>query len=131
MKNLIHSPELGLLLFRLFIGLAMAFSHGLGKMPPPEQMITGLAAMGFPLPILFAWCAGLSEFLGGLLIAAGLFTRWAAAFLGITMAVAAFVAHAADPFGKKEMALLYLAACVLLLLQGGGKFSLDRIIRKK
>lgn len=130
MKKLIHNPDLGLLIFRLFVGLAMAFSHGLGKLPPSEQLIAGVTAMGFPLPILFAWSASLSEFLGGLLIATGLYTRWASAFLGFTMAVAAFVAHAADPFGKKEMALLYLFSCILLVLQGGGKFSLDRLFRK-
>lgn len=130
MKKLIHNPDLGLLIFRLFIGLTMAFSHGLGKIPPSEQLIAGVAGMGFPLPILFAWSASLSEFLGGLMIATGLYTRWASAFLGFTMAVAAFVAHAADPFGKKEMALLYFFACILLLFQGGGKFSLDRLFRK-
>lgn len=131
MHRLINHPDLGLLVFRVFVGLTMAFAHGLGKMPPSEQMLGGVAAMGFPVPIVFAWSAALSEFLGGLLIAGGLFTRPAAAFLGFTMMIAAFVAHAADPFQKKELALLYLAACVLLAFMGPGRFSLDRWIRKK
>lgn len=130
MKQWIHSPDLGLLLFRLFVGLAMAFAHGLGKLPPSDQFIGGVGSMGFPVPIVFAWAAALSEFLGGLFIAGGLLTRWAALFLGGTMAIAGFVAHAADPFMRKEMAFLYLSACVLLLFSGAGKYSLDRIIRK-
>ncbi len=92
-------------------------------------MINGVTAMGFPLPVLFAWAASLSEFAGGLTIAAGLFTRASALFLGFTMTIAAFVAHAADPFAKKEMALLYLAACTLIFFCGAGKYSLDKKIR--
>jgi putative oxidoreductase len=131
MGNLINRPDFGLLVFRLGIGLTMAFAHGLGKLPPPQMMVDGLTAMGFPLPVFFAWCAALSEFLGGLLMAAGLYTRWASASLAFTMFVAAFVAHAVDPFAKKEMALLYLFGSLLLLFQGAGAFSLDRIFRKK
>lgn len=131
MNKLINSPDLGLLIFRLFVGLTMALAHGLGKVPPPQMLVDGVAGMGFPLPVAFSWGAALSELIGGLLIAVGLFTRPAAFALGMTMVVAAFVAHAADPFERKEMALLYLVACVLLVFQGAGRFSLDRIFRKK
>lgn len=131
MRRFLQLPDLGILLFRLVIGLTMGLTHGLGKMPPPEQLTAGLVAMGFPWAIFFAWCAALSEFLGGWLIALGLFTRYAAVFMGITMSIAVFVAHAADPFGKKELAVLYLASCLLLFFQGAGRFSLDRVLRKK
>lgn len=131
MRRLFNYPDLGLLFFRLAIGLSMALTHGLGKLPPSAQLVDGVTAMGFPLPVVFAWCAAMSEFLGGLLIAGGLFTRHASVFLGFTMSIAFFIVHGADPFGKKEMAFLYLAACVLLFFQGAGRFSLDRILRKK
>lgn len=130
-KMFFNQPDLGLLIYRVFIGLSMAFAHGLGKLPPSEQMLQGVESMGFPLPVIFAWAAALSEFAGGLLIASGLFTRYASAFLGFTMAVAAFQVHAADPFKVKEMALLYLASCVLLIFTGAGQFSLDKLFRKK
>ena len=39
--------------------------------------------------------------------------------------VAVFVQHAADPFGKKELALLYLVPALTLLFTGAGRFSLD------
>lgn len=131
MTKFLHNSDFGLLIFRLFVGLAMAFSHGLGKIPPPEQLIAGVESMGFPMAIAFAWAAALSEFLGALLLASGLFTRIAASFLGFTMAVAAFIVHGADPFAKKEMALLYLAASVMFIFTGAGKYSLDSIVRKK
>ena len=131
MKSFFNNNDLGLLVFRLFVGFAMAFAHGINKLPPSEAFTAGVADLGFPLPVLFAWAAALSEVVGGLLIATGFFTRYAAFFLGITMAVAAFGRHATDPFKAKEVALLYFVSCVLLIFAGAGRFSLDRIIRKK
>ena len=126
-----HSyANLGVLVLRAGFGLSIALAHGLGKVPPPEMFVNALGGMGFPCPACFAWLAGLSEFLGGLCIAFGLLTRPAASFLGFTMAVAAFVAHASDPFQKKEMALLYLTASFAILLLGGGRHALDKFFRR-
>lgn len=123
--------DFALLLLRVFVGLTMAFAHGLGKMPPPEQMISGLESMGFPAPLFFAWCAGLAEFLGGIFLALGLLTRPAAFFMMFTMGVAAFVAHAADPFNVKEMALLYMMIALFFVLFGAGRYSVDGFIFRK
>lgn len=128
-SSVIH--DAGLLAFRLYIGLSMAFAHGLGKIPPSGQFLGGVSAMGFPAPELFAWLAALSEFLGGLFIALGLATRFSSLALGSTMVVAGFIAHAADPFGVKERAFLFLFSCVLLFCVGAGRFSVDRLISKK
>jgi putative oxidoreductase len=46
------------------------------------------------------------------------------------MLVAAFVAHAGDPFGKKEMALLYLLVYITLFITGPGKYSIDNALGK-
>lgn len=123
--------DFALALLRAFIGLTMAFSHGLGKMPPPEQLIGGVEAMGFPMPGFFAWAAGLSEFVGGILLAIGLLTRPAAAFVMFTMGIAFFVVHAADPFQVKEMALLYLFASLFFVIHGAGRWSVDHFIARK
>lgn len=120
--------NLALLVLRLLIGLTMAFAHGLSKVPPSDKLIEGVTGMGFPAPVFFAWCAGLSEFVGGILIAVGLLTRPAAASLAFTMVIAFFVAHGADPFGKKELAFLYLGASLVIMAMGAGKFSLDSLL---
>ena len=122
--------DVGLLLLRLFAGLALAFGHGINKLPPSEGFLRGVSNLGFPMPEVFGWAAGLAEFGGGLLLALGLMTRPASFFIGCTMAVAAFGRHAADPFSGKEKALLFLAVAVLYLLAGAGRYSIDALLRR-
>lgn len=121
--------EVSITALRVFAGLAMAFSHGLGKLPPSEQLIGGVSGLGFPMPEVFAWAAALSEFAGGLMLATGLLTRVGAFFMAFTMAVAAFGVHSADPFGKAEMAFLYFAIAGVFFVRGSGRFSFDRFLQ--
>lgn len=125
------SGHIGLLFLRIFAGLAMAFSHGLKKIPPSEKFIASVSGLGFPAPDFFAWAAGLSELVGGIFIAIGLFTRPSAFFLTITMFVAAFMRHGDEAFGAQEKALLYAVLAILLIIQGPGKYSFDWMIDKK
>ncbi|MFZ0391003.1 MAG: DoxX family protein [Calditrichia bacterium] len=120
----------GLLLLRVFAGLALALAHGWLKFPPSEGFIAGVAKMGFPLPLFFAWAAVLSEFIGGLLLAVGLFTRPASLFILLTMLTAAFIRNAGNPFAKKELALLYGFIALFLLIAGAGRYSVDYLMRK-
>lgn len=125
------AANLGLLIGRLGFGLMLAFFHGLGKLPPAEGFIGGVAALGFPAPALFAWAAGLAEFLGSLLVAIGLLTRPAALMVVFTMAVAVFLRHGADPMPVKEKALVYLTFGLIYFFMGAGKFSIDWLISRK
>lgn len=122
--------DLGLLLFRVFIGLALAFGHGIGKLPPSERFIAGVAEMGFPAATFFGWASGFAEFGGGLLIVLGLLTRPAALLVAINLSVVVFIRQAGDPFRAQELAMLYLAAAAMLLFTGAGRYSLDEALRK-
>ena len=132
--------DLALAIVRVSIGLLLAFGHGKSKLfhdgpfGPPEQLIKGTAALGFPAPTFFAWCAALAEFVGAILLALGLFTRPVAAILVFNMAVAAFGVHLHDPIvaqggRSKEMALLYFLPFFLFMFTGAGHFSADGMIR--
>ena len=123
---------IGLLILRLMMGAGIV-RHGYGKVVEghASDMVGAIGKMGFPVPLLFAWAAGLSEFLGGILIVLGLATRVGALFVGITMAVAAFMFHAHDALGVKELALGYLAMALTLLGTGAGPYSLDRLLGRK
>ena len=125
-----------LTVFRIFIGLAMAFAHGLGKVPPSEGFIGKVSSMGFPMPTIFAWGAGLSELVGGVLLAIGLCSRISAFFLAVTLGVAAFMAHADDifgdgSFGGAEKALLFFFGYLILVVMGSGRIGVDAFLRKK
>ncbi len=131
--------DLFLALSRVGFGLLMAFGHGINKLPGSERFdgfSEGVGNMGFPLPGFFAFMAAMSEFLGGLLLAAGLLTRPMAFFLLGTMFVAAFIAHGSDPLfaadaenGSKEMALLFLLGFLPFLVIGSGRFGVDYGLR--
>ena len=125
-----RAVDVALLVLRLSLGLAMALAHGAGKIPPSEGFIGATAALGFPAPMVFAWLAGLSEFAGGLLVAAGLATRPAALAVVGTMVVAAFLQHAGDPFADRELALVYLAGFAAIAIAGAGRFSGDALLRR-
>lgn len=124
------SASIGLLIFRLFVGLAIAFGHGIGKLPPNEQFVGMVNSMGLPAAGLLAWLSGLTEFGAGILIALGLETRTAAIFLSINMAVAALIFHSADSFQIKELSFMFLFSFLLLCFTGGGKYALDRLIHR-
>lgn len=129
-SGLSTSANAGLALLRIFAGVALATSHGLGKLPPPEQFVVGVTNLGFPAPLFFAWAASLAEFLGGAFLALGLFTRISSFFVAFTMVVAAFGVHLNDPFQKKELAFLYLFIALCFLLKGAGDWSIDAFLRK-
>jgi len=121
----------GLLFLRVWVGLMMAFGHGWGKLIGFGDRSGQFAD---PLGVGSAFSLGLTvfaEFFCALALVLGLLTRGAAIPLIITMLVAGLVIHGDDPWGKKELALLYLAPFLTILLTGPGKYSLDRLITRK
>jgi putative oxidoreductase len=125
------AADLGLLLLRVIAGLALAFAHGLGKVPPSDSFVGWVGSMGMPAPGVLAWLSATAEFGGGLLLAFGLLTRPAALLVCGNMLIVTLVAHAGDPFGDREKAVLFGAIALLYLLAGAGRYSLDALIRRK
>ena len=125
-----QAGNLGLAVLRVFAGLSLSLAHGLMKFPPPDGFVAAVAGMGLPAPIVFAWLSALTETVGGLLLAAGLGTRAVAIAIAGNMAVAGVLRHAADPYDAKERAFLFLAVAVAFVALGGGRFALDRWIRR-
>ncbi len=120
-----------LLLIRIAVG-ALLLTHGHPKF---MRLISGE-------PIQFASVLGMSmelsltlamfaEFICVILIMFGLFTRLAAIPIIINMIVIVLLIHWDDPFGKKELPLMYLASYVLIFFMGAGKYSLDYILHKR
>ncbi|MGD9561296.1 MAG: DoxX family protein [Pyrinomonadaceae bacterium] len=129
-SGLSFAANAGLALVRIFAGVSIALAHGIHKIPPGEGLITGTANLGFPMPTLFAWAAGLSEFFGGIFLALGFLTRFAGFFVAFTMLVAILGVHGADPYSKKELALAYFFIATAFMIKGSGDWSLDGALRR-
>jgi putative oxidoreductase len=102
------------------------------------QMLLGgdAAQFGDPIglgPHLSLGLVAFAEFGCALLVMVGLATRLAAVPIVVAMGVAAFVAHAKDPWTmgpgpSKEPALLFLTWALALGFTGAGTLSLDGLI---
>lgn len=122
------SADLALLILRIALGLTMSLLHGWGKL---TNLIAGtskfpdILGIGSTPALVLAISA---EFLCSLLLIVGLWTRFAALMLAITMSVAFFVAHGGKLTGPSsgELAFVYLVGYVVLLVAGAGKFSVDK-----
>lgn len=121
------SPDLGLLLLRLTLGLTMFYNHGWTKLSAfsrhvanfPSVLINSQVSLGL---------AVFAEVLCAALLVLGFFTRFAASVLAITMGVAFFKVHgmAMQGAASGELALLYLVGFATLMLSGPGRFSAEK-----
>lgn len=121
--------SLAFLILRLAFGLGIAV-HGYQALFMKEGAMDGMGKMieawGWPAPEAWAYLAKITELVGGIMVALGFLTRAASLACAGTMVVAIWKVHINDPFtGGWEMAALYLAAFLSLLLTGGGKLSID------
>ena len=122
--NALVNEHITVLLLRLGAG-AFILTHGIPKI---MNVLSGQFRFGDPIglgPELSLILAAFAEGICGFLVLIGLGTRFASAILVINMAVAGFIAHAGDPFGQKEKALLFLIVFIITTLLGSGKYSLD------
>ncbi len=87
------------------------------------------------LPASLALVAGLIEVVGGLALAAGLFTRLSAALVVGLMAVATFKVHLGAGFfwtsGGIEYPAMWGLVALAFVLQGGGRYSLDALFARR
>ena len=115
--------DLALLFLRVGFA-AFLLTHGIPKL----QMLSDPSSFSDPIGIgstVSLILAIIGEVVAPIFIIIGFKTKWAAIPAMVTMAVAAFVVHAEDPFGTKEKALLYFTAFLVIFLAGAGKFSVD------
>ncbi|HLC66951.1 MAG TPA: DoxX family protein [Candidatus Nanoarchaeia archaeon] len=114
-------------IFRVLVGL-LFFQHGAMKV---LGWFGGTASAAWSL----MWVVGLLEILAGLVIALGFFTRLAALGGVALMLIIYFKVHApqglAPIMNKGELALLYFAIFLMLLIHGAGKWGLERAMLKR
>jgi putative oxidoreductase len=134
-ERLLHRySEFGYLVLRLGVAFLFIF-HA------PQKWLGWYGGPAWPLYSIRS-LASLIEIICSPLIAVGLFTSFAAFFSAAEMVGAYFIAHV--PIGynllkrpgwpienRGELSVLYFLVFVYIMFRGGGKFSLDRILRGK
>lgn len=125
----------GITILRVVVGIVY-LAHGWQKLF--GMGFHGVAGFfggaGIPVPFVSAVIVTLVEFLGGIALIIGLFTRWAAALNGFDMIVAILVVHLKNGFikpGGFEHPLTLLAACIALVWLGPGAASVDGALAKR
>jgi len=108
--------------------------HGWGKVSRgPQAFAKAFADMGFD-SMVWVWGALAIEFVGGIALIVGLFTRFFAAAAAIEMAII-MALYWSNGFGwlsrGYEYVLLWGAVCLAIALRGGGPYSLDRAFGKE
>ncbi len=123
------NADLGIFILRLTFG-GLFIYHGYIKLSGYNEIlpyfgdIIGIGSETSLILVVFA------EFICGILVTIGLFTRLSVIPIFITMAVAFFIAHANDAFNKKELVLVFLLLSLAIFMFGSGKYSADRLLFK-
>lgn len=143
-KLLSTSNDVDLTTLRLVLGVVF-FAHGAQKMLGWFGGFGFSATMGFfthqsGLPAPLALLVIATEFFGGLGLILGLLTRIPALGVGVEMIGALVLVHLPNGFfmnwyGNQkgegfEYHLLAIAIAAVLLIRGGGAFSVDRALSK-
>lgn len=121
----------GKLLIRLAAG-GMMLTHGIPKI----GRLFGEGPVKFADPFglgpeISLSLAIIAEVICAVLVMVGFKTRIATIPLMITMLTAAFYAHWSDPFGKKELPLLFFLIFLAILIMGPGKYAFDSLKKRR
>lgn len=124
-------PDLALLILRVSFALLM-MTHGFGKL---EKLLAGGEIKFFNFlgigPTASLVLTVIGEFVAPAMMVLGFYTRWASLVAAFTMGVATFWIHSGDPLGGKEQAMMYFFGFLTVFLAGGGKFTLESVLKKK
>jgi len=133
------------LILRVLLGIVF-FPHGAQKLLGWFGGHGFSGTMGFftenmGIPAVFAFLAIMAESLGSVALLTGFMTRIAALGIGTVMVVAVLTVHLPygffmNWFGNQkgegfEFHLLAIAIAIALIIKGGGKWSIDRLLSKE
>ena len=125
--------SLGLLILRLALGI-MLIHHGYEKLENIENFADAFVRpLHLPFPIFFSYIAAFSEIVGSWMIIFGLGTLLGALAILGTMSFAIYHAVMTGGFNiyLLELLVLYWGGAACIVLNGGGNFSLDYLIKRR
>lgn len=120
-----HWKNVALLVLRVTVGLVLAY-HGWIKLSGIEGTSAFMSSIGLPGGGFWAWFIGLVEFIGGLALIVGLYTRLAAKILAINILVALLLVHTKGTWMQAELPLVLLGGLLSLAACGAGDWRLSK-----
>jgi putative oxidoreductase len=126
-EGLARRREIAPLLFRLFIAFVLIYGT-VDNIISRDRMMEFrdfLATHGFPWPMASARLSAWAQFLTGILLAIGLWTRLAAAIVTVNFVVAIAMVHVGLPFNANIAPLAMLVGGVFFVLYGAPRWSVD------
>ncbi len=125
----------GLTILRIVVGIVFLMHGGQKLFVSGFHATAGyLHHLAIPYPLVMAVILTLAEFLGGIALIMGLFTRWVAAALAIDMTVALVKVHLHGGFFAPsgfEYVMVLLAANLCLAISGPGMLAVDNLMGHK
>ena len=125
--------SLGFLILRLCVGILLVH-HGFEKLNDIENFAEAFVKpLHLPFPITLSYLAAFSEIAGSWMLITGVGVRFGALAILGTMSVAIYHAVSSNGFNiyLLELLGLYWGGAACILLNGGGKFSIDHLIKNK
>lgn len=122
--------DIAILLLRIGVGCIFIYA-GWGKLTGIEGTQGFFGNIGIPLPGIMAWVVAIIEFVGGLLVLLGAYTRVPHLLLAFIMLVAIITTKLGDGFGAARLDFMLLLANLALFLLGSGRYSIDDILSRK
>ena len=120
----------GFLVLRLCVGILLVH-HGFEKLDNIENFANAFVKpLHLPFPITLSYIAAFSEIAGSWMLITGLGVRFGALAIMGTMSVAMYHAIAINGFNiyLLELLGLYWGGAACLVLNGGGRFTIDHLI---
>jgi putative oxidoreductase len=120
-----------------FVTGAILVPHGINKVfySTIARYTASIGGKGIPFSEVLAYLVFFTESVGAICLAIGLFTRVAAAMVGIQMLVIVFVFQSQYGYfwtnRGYEFALLWALLCIGIFFRGGGRYSVDYYIGKE
>lgn len=130
------ASDLGLLVLRLAVGVVF-IAHGWGDASQEGGAGANVANYrdaGIPLPELTAWFGAYMQFVGGIVVLTGAFTRLISIGFAVVMAGALIFVHPGESLVMGQdgsgsgFAFIMLAASLALVGAGAGRFSIDWVL---
>lgn len=127
MRDKIICVNTGMFLIRLGLGLVFVI-HGWGKLSHMQDTIAFFATLG--LPAFIVYLVSLGEFIGGIAMIIGVYTKWAGFGIAIIMAGAVYFMWGKGFSGGYELPLVLLLTSLGVAFTGPGTATIHSLIKK-